>query len=264
MTGKAQRVFTGVLASLLVAGMGVSSAYSQDYGSRLGQRRGGAVTFEPRGSGVMYDALDPAVKRWYIPQELYQEYKWKSWEYSNYARKPYQRYVDVANQGDYFYDVYGNFVTKGWLIYDWRQETNTAQGNSIFQDPRYASWFSRLVVAADSKGSVHYSVTVGDQIRTTLTPMTFSKPKFNGIQIDAVSDKYAGTLLVSRVSSPISGGRRPGHRTGWRFRHGGRNLHQCSQFAYFTGGIQQQLPQGHARRGTGKLTGEGNRPHPQR
>ena len=231
MTGKAQRVFTGVLASLLVAGMGVSSAYSQDYGSRLGQRRGGAVTFEPRGSGVMYDALDPAVKRWYIPQELYQEYKWKSWEYSNYARKPYQRYVDVANQGDYFYDVYGNFVTKGWLIYDWRQETNTAQGNSIFQDPRYASWFSRLVVAADSKGSIHYSVTVGDQIRTTLTPMTFSKPKFNGIQIDAVSDKYAGTLLVSRVSSPISGGVSvPDRRTSATNMIGGRVTGQVGDF----------------------------------
>ena len=231
MTGKAQRVLAGFALSFLFTGMGLDAAFAQQYGARLGQRRGGEVTFEPMGSGVMFDALDPAVKRWYIPQELYQEYRWKSWEYSNYAREPYQRYVDVANQGDYFYDVYGNFVTKGWLIYDWRQETNTAQGNSIYQDTRYASWFSNLVVAADSKGSIHYGVTVGDDIRTTLTPMTFSKPRFNGIQIDAVSDKYAGTLLVSRVSSPISGGlNTPDRRTSATNMVGGRVTGQVGDF----------------------------------
>ena len=77
-------------------------ALAQDYGSRLGVRRGGEVSFEPQGSGVLFDALDPAMKRWYIPQELYSEYNWRQWEYSNYARDLYQRYVDTALEGDYF------------------------------------------------------------------------------------------------------------------------------------------------------------------
>ena len=75
-------------------------ASAQDYGSRLGVHRGGEVSFEPRGSGVLFDALDPGIKKWYIPQELYNEYNWKQWEYSNYARGHYQRYVDTALEGD--------------------------------------------------------------------------------------------------------------------------------------------------------------------
>ena len=29
----------------------------------------------------------PAVRRWYVPQELYSEYHWRQWEYTNYARR---------------------------------------------------------------------------------------------------------------------------------------------------------------------------------
>ena len=205
MTGIFKRGYACLLILVLtVAGL-ATTALAQDYGARLGTRRGGTVTFEPQGSGVLFDALDPAVKRWYVPQELYNEYRWKSWEYSNYARVPYQRYVNTALEGDYFYDVYGNYVTRGWLIYDWRQEANTPQGSSIYQDANYRNWFSSLVVASDSKGSVFYSLTVGDDIRTTLTPLTFSKPRYNGIQLDAATDKYAATLLFSRANSPING-----------------------------------------------------------
>jgi len=52
-----------------------STAFAQeDFGSRLGVRRGGELFYEPTGSGVLFDALDPAVKKWYIPQELFNEY----------------------------------------------------------------------------------------------------------------------------------------------------------------------------------------------
>ena len=85
-------------------------ASAQDYGRRLGVRRGGEVSFEPRGSGVLFDALDPAIKKWYVPQELYAEYQWKQWEYTNYARNNYQRYVNTVLEGSDFYDFFGNFV----------------------------------------------------------------------------------------------------------------------------------------------------------
>ena len=56
-------------------------AQEVDYGSRLGQTRsGGEVSFEPRGPGVLFGALDPAVRRWYVPQELYEFYQWKQWD----------------------------------------------------------------------------------------------------------------------------------------------------------------------------------------
>ena len=176
-------------------------ALAQDYGSRLGVRRGGEVSFEPQGSGVLFDALDPAMKRWYIPQELYSEYNWRQWEYSNYARYHYQRYVDTALEGDYFYDLFGNFVTKGWLILLNEQSQPLQQGNRLFKDMRFRNWFSGLVIASDAKGQYHYAITMGDAIRTTLTPMTFSKPSFDGVQFDLATDKYMITFLYSRASS---------------------------------------------------------------
>ena len=40
--------------------------------------------------GVVFDALDPVLRKWYVPQELYTEYGWRPREYSNYARDLYQ------------------------------------------------------------------------------------------------------------------------------------------------------------------------------
>ncbi|MBI4530387.1 MAG: hypothetical protein HY709_02595, partial [Candidatus Latescibacteria bacterium] len=189
----------GVATSVVFFG---AYSHAQDYGTLLREHKGGEVTFEPMGPGVLFGALDPAVKKWYIPQFLFREYQWRQWEYTNYAREHYERYVDIALEGNYFYDFYGNFTTRGWLIYDWHQDQPVQFGSGIFKDERYANWFNRVLIASDSKGEYHTAITIGDQIRTTLTPMTFSKPAFNGMQMDFASDKYAGTILLSRVSFP--------------------------------------------------------------
>ncbi|MCC7265384.1 MAG: hypothetical protein IT369_23005 [Candidatus Latescibacteria bacterium] len=179
------------------------SGQSQD--RRVGSRRGGEITYEPRGPGVLFDALDPAVKKWYMPQELYMEYGWRQPEYSNYSREHYQRYVNTNLEGEPFYDLYGNYLTRGWLIFDWKHNQPGQFGSSLYKDPRFNSWFNAVTISSDSRGEFFYSMTVGEQIRTTLTPLTFSKPRFNGIQLDMASDKYEGTLLFSRVSEPIVG-----------------------------------------------------------
>ena len=199
------RVRTGVPLSaviLLLFAIFGGDIRAQTTGTRVAARRGGEVSFEPKGPGVLFGALDPAVRRWYVPQELFYEFQWKQWEYTNYAKTIYQRYVDVALEGDYFYDTFGNFTTRGWLIYDWRQEQPTNYGSQVFKDRRFNQWFSNVLITSDSKGRYHYTLTVGDQIRTMLTPMTFSKPAFNGIQYDFLSDDYAATLLLSRVNAP--------------------------------------------------------------
>ena len=196
-------LITGAVVLGIAGLIGLPSAGAQEYGTRLGAvKRGGEVSFEPMGSGVLFDALDPAVRKWYVPQELYNEYRWQQWEYTNYARERYQRYVNTALEGDYFYDIYGNFVTHGWLVYDWQQDRPQQFGSSIFKASRFRSWFNNVLIASDAKGQYYYTLTIGDEIRTTLTPMTFSKPGFNGIQWDFAADKYQGTLLLSRPSRP--------------------------------------------------------------
>ena len=179
--------------------------HAQDYGTRLGVAGDGDVGFEPTGPGVLFGALDPTLQRWYIPQELYEEHRWRQWEFTNYATRSYQRYVNTAIEGDHFYDFYGDYISHGWLVYDWRQDQPNALGSAVFKGSQFDAWFSSLTVSSDSKGQNGYAVTVGNRIRTTLTPLTFSKPTFNGVHADYVADKYAATILASRISDPAAG-----------------------------------------------------------
>jgi len=179
--------------------------FALDYGSRLGTRDDDRILFPPRGPGVVFDALDPLVRKAYLSQELVGEYRWpRSWA-TNYAQDYYLRYVDPELEGEYFYDLYGNFVSRGVLLYDWRQAQPSMRGSDLIKTYPYSGWFSRLVVAADRKGEYRYALTVGDQIQTVLTPMTFSKPSFNGVQWDLASDTEAATFLLSRINWPVTG-----------------------------------------------------------
>ncbi|NKB67739.1 MAG: hypothetical protein GKR89_11810 [Candidatus Latescibacteria bacterium] len=176
----------------------------QDYGNRLGTNEGDRVSYYATGPGMQQAAFAPALKRWYLPQEVANEYRWQ-WEYTNYARTAYRPYLSPQQEGDYFYDQYGRYLTKGWLVYDWRQrQPTTSQGSGILKPSgRYDSWFNSLLISTDSKGQHYLGVTIGDLINTTLTPMTFRKTRFNGVQFDYAADRLQGTVLLSRISLPV-------------------------------------------------------------
>ena len=210
-----------------------TGAVGQSLDRRFGTQRGAQLTFEPRGPGVLFDALDPALKKWYVPQELYVDYGFRQWEYSNYARDLYQRYVNTNRQGGPFYDLYGNYQTWGWLIFDWNQTQPGQFGSSIYKDPKFNSWFNAVTVSSDSRDQYYLAITIGERIRTALTPLTFSKPRFNGIQMDFAADKYEATLLFSRASEAILGTtpeRQPSTSTNATNMMGGRATAQVGDF----------------------------------
>ena len=185
--------FWGIaLAVLAVAASSVQAATP-------GRERG--ATSQVRIEG--FDPLIPTLRKWYVPQDLYYIYDWGGYKYTNYAQEPYERYVSTQLEGLGQYDIFGNYVTRGWRIYEWRQQQPLAFGSTVFKDSRFGQWFQNLVVASDSKGQYFTSLTIGDQIRTTLTPLTFSRSRFNGVQWDFASDKYEATVLLSRVSEPV-------------------------------------------------------------
>lgn len=192
------------LAVLAILIFTVNAALAQqDYGSRLGTHKMDTFHYDVQGPGVLLGALDPAIRKWYVPQELYEQYQWRQWEYTNYAREHFRRYVSTTLEGDYFYDIYGDFTTRGWLIFDHTQKQPQQQlGNTLFKDLRFASWFNSLLVASDNKGQYHYALSIGQKLRTVLTPLTFSKSQFDGVQWDFAADKYGATLLYSRISDP--------------------------------------------------------------
>ncbi|MBI4530580.1 MAG: hypothetical protein HY709_03570, partial [Candidatus Latescibacteria bacterium] len=158
---------------LLLAWSGISDA---------GLETGFFNPYLTTGPRIAFNTMTPVVRKWYLPQTLYYLYDWKNWEYTNYARENYQRYVDVFTEGTRFYDLYGNYVTKGWRIYDWTQDQPTVFGSSIWKAPQFASWFNRLLISSASKGQFYVSLSIGEAIRSSLTPLTFSKPLFDGIQ----------------------------------------------------------------------------------
>ena len=196
-----------ILAVLAGSGLWGGAAAQVDYGGRLGDRVGDRVIYHVPGVTTYMEALDPTVQRWYIPAPLFGEFGRNQWEYTNYARQAHRRYINPASEGDLFYDPFGRLITRGWLVYDWRQtKPLIAESSSIRKGGQYNNWFSRLVISGDSKGQYRYSVMIGDEIWTTLTPMTFRKAGFNGVVADFAADRFRATGLFSRISFPLLSG----------------------------------------------------------
>ena len=194
---------------LLLAGsvIGLNTAGAQvDYGGRLGETQAGIRSFGPQGPVILMETVSPTMRRWYVPQELQAEYAWRNWETTNYARDPYYRYVGEPDGqgyvedpgGDVFYDLYGNLLTQGWLLYNTSQTSPTENGHRIVEAARMNDWFGGVAVASEGKGQYRYALTVGRDIRTTLTPLVFSKARYNGVQLDFMTNKYKATLLYSQ------------------------------------------------------------------
>jgi hypothetical protein len=196
-------IFYGLLILWIIGGVPVLA--QDNYGTRLGLQLGDEASLSPQGPSVALNVLDPAVRRWYVPQELYKEYQWRQWQYTNYARDPYERYVATTLEGDYFYDLYGNFLTRGWLIFNNSQTTPQQFGNVLFKSSRFQNWFSEVVVAQDHKGQYFYTLTASSRMRSILSPMVFSKARMDGVQFDLATDRYEGTFLFSRLSNPGGG-----------------------------------------------------------
>ena len=107
------------------------------------------------------------------------------------------------------------------LIYDWSQNQPEQLGSSIFKTHDLILGSTVLLSVAILWTML--SITVGNLLRTTLTPMTFSRPRFNGVQIDFMADKYAGTSCLA-ASDPILGATlEPERRTNTTTMFGGQD-----------------------------------------
>ena len=80
------------IVALALLSAGEAWPQAQDYGNRLGQGHGTGLQFLPRGRTALTSAIDPRVQKWYLPQELYSEYRLNQWNYTNYSRDFYLRF----------------------------------------------------------------------------------------------------------------------------------------------------------------------------
>lgn len=160
----------------------------------------------------------PQVHKWYAPRQLLETYMdpWYAVD-ARYASDYYTRYVSSLLEGDEFYDLLGSPVGRGWLVYSWSQQQPQPRGSDVVKVPArdtrsirnaglgfsaYNNFFNRLVIATDGDGRGTYRLMVGDEIYTRFTPLTFYKPRFNGVRLDYATDRQSSTLLLSRASDP--------------------------------------------------------------
>ncbi len=188
------------LVNLYCLGLGLLAGWAVNTDAQI--ETGLSNPYYSSGTRISPSTLVPSLRKWYLPQRLYELYQWKPEEYSNYALQTYERYTPIALEGLRHYDQYGNLITKGWQIYGWTEEYPQDLGSGIYKDPKFIGFFNRLVITSSHSGQFHTGLTVGEKIRTTLTPLTFSKPRFDGLQWDMQTDKYNATVLASRVSHP--------------------------------------------------------------
>ena len=117
-----------------------------------------------------------------------------SGDYDNYGEdlyRPYRRQIRLAPR----YDYLGNFLSEGFLVYELDEQR---PGLSRVRKDRLYRSLNNLVIANDSYGPWSWALTVGDEVRTQFTPLTFRQAGFNGLRWDLVYPANKLTLLVSR------------------------------------------------------------------
>ena len=149
------------------------------------------------------DAVRPEMHKWYVPRHLPVTFD-PTWyrTQSNYAVDSYRNYVSAELEGLLWYDQLGHPMERGWLLYEWQQEQEHPRGSSIWKGNQYNGLFRSLVVASEGGGGLEMRLMLGDQLETVFTPLTFVKPRFNGLRLDAANDYVKGSLILARPSKP--------------------------------------------------------------
>ena len=141
--------------------------------------------------------------------------------YENYGTSGYRDYLFEADWATY--DPFGTRLLNGvdlFRIEEFRRKSPFA-GSTIYKSQLYGGLFRNLVLTRDTIGGWSNALMVGDAIRTQFTPLTLYKARVNGLRWDTSSRKSRFTVLASRVTSPVQGGRPPQTRRTGTYLYGG-------------------------------------------
>ena len=119
--------------------------------------------------------------------------------YINYGRTEYEPYPELISARNR-YDRLGNFQMRGHRTFTWELQ-RPGYSELATRSEQYLGWFNNLVVMNDTYRGWNMGVTVGEDIRTKLTDLTFYDPRFYGIRMDGASADNRFTLLLSQGGS---------------------------------------------------------------
>ena len=119
--------------------------------------------------------------------------------YLNYGRTEYEPYPELISARNR-YDRLGNFQMRGHKTFTWQLQ-RPGYSEISTRSEQYLGWFNNLVVMNDTYKGWNFGVTVGEDIRTKFTDLTFQDPRFFGIRMDGASADNRFTLLLSQGGS---------------------------------------------------------------
>ena len=115
--------------------------------------------------------------------------------YRNYAEYSYHNYRSLFRV-DPRYNFFGDFLAVGFRAF--RLNEQNPGKSLISKDGVYRAMFSNLLIARNSYGRLNLALTVGDKVRTHLTPLTMQRASFNGLRWEIEFTNNRVTLLSSR------------------------------------------------------------------
>ena len=115
--------------------------------------------------------------------------------YRNYAEYSYHNYRSILRV-DPRYDFFGDFLAEGFRAF--RLDHQRPGRSLVSKDGVYQGIFSNLLVARNSYGRFNLALTIGDEVRTHLTPLTMQRAGLNGLRWEMEFANHKLTLLSSR------------------------------------------------------------------
>ncbi|MEW6751767.1 MAG: hypothetical protein AB1505_12440 [Candidatus Latescibacterota bacterium] len=101
------------------------------------------------------------------------------------------------------YDRLGTHLFRGLPLFSWREtrsDTLGLQSSALDRERYFFTFFNNLVVASDRYNGWSFGLTVGDAIRTSLTPLTLRDPRWQGLRLDGDAGRQGFSLLLTRGS----------------------------------------------------------------
>ncbi len=116
-------------------------------------------------------------------------------EYRNYAEYAYYPYR-TRLRVDPRYNFFGDFLAEGFRAF--RLDDQRPGKSIVGKDNVYRGMFSNLILARTSYGRFNVALSVGDEIRNHITPLTMKRAGFNGLRWDLEFTNNRVTFLASR------------------------------------------------------------------
>lgn len=180
-----------VALALLVVGLRGLGAQVPQYSqpSPTPGAEGAAADGRLRFPGAPYSAPD----RLFLNRGVWQGYL-------NYGSESYETYT-VSTRSFEIYDRLGHRLLRGYPLATWEESRSAdlnAQRSSVVRAQQFWQWFDSVILLQDGYKGWNLAMMSGDKLRTTLTPLTLSQPRWDGIRLDGESNRHGFTILLSR------------------------------------------------------------------